>query len=83
MKQTGILGGGIAGLSLAYFIGDDSEVLEREDTCGGLCRSYSHEGFTFDLGGHIMFSKDKEILEHMISEAKQQSKPMSIAGIKG
>lgn len=63
MKQFGILGGGIAGLSLSYFLGPDSEVLEKEDTCGGLCRSYSKDGFTFDLGGHIMFSKDEEILQ--------------------
>jgi protoporphyrinogen oxidase len=63
LKRIGILGGGVAGLSLGYFLGADSEVLERESQCGGLCRSYEKEGFTFDLGGHIMFSKDTEILE--------------------
>ena len=62
-KQFGILGGGIAGLGLSYFLGEDSEVLEKDPTCGGLCRSYQHEGFTFDMGGHIIFSKDTEILD--------------------
>ncbi len=62
-KQFGILGGGIAGLSLSYFLGEDSEVLEKDASCGGLCRSYQHEGFTFDMGGHIIFSKDTEILD--------------------
>jgi protoporphyrinogen oxidase len=62
-KQFGILGGGLAGLSLAYFLGEDTEVLEKDDSCGGLCRSYHHEGFTFDMGGHIIFSRDTEILD--------------------
>jgi len=63
LKEFGILGGGIAGLSLSYFLGDDSEVLEKDSTCGGLCRSFETDGFTFDLGGHIIFSTDKEILQ--------------------
>jgi protoporphyrinogen oxidase len=66
-KQFGILGGGIAGLSLSYFLGEDSEVLEKDASCGGLCRSYHHEGFTFDMGGHIIFSKDIEILDFELS----------------
>jgi protoporphyrinogen oxidase len=67
LKRFGILGGGLAGLSLSYFLGPDSEVLEKEDQCGGLCRSFQKDGFTFDLGGHIMFSKDQEILDLNVS----------------
>ena len=67
MKRYGILGGGIAGLSLSYFLGPDSEVLEKDGTCGGLCRSYHTQGFTYDLGGHILFSKDQEILDFELS----------------
>src|SRR5271169_1275191 len=67
VKRVGILGGGIAGLSLSYFLGEDSEILEKDATCGGLCRSYQKEGFTYDLGGHIIFSKDKEILDFELS----------------
>lgn len=67
MKSVGILGGGIAGLSLSYFLGPDSEVLEKEGKCGGLCRSFQIDGFTYDLGGHILFSKDKEILDFELS----------------
>ncbi len=29
MKKIGILGGGIAGLSLSYFLGEDTEILEK------------------------------------------------------
>lgn len=67
MKRVGILGGGIAGLSLAYFLGPDSEVLEKESVCGGLCRSYRADGFTYDMGGHVIFSKDTEILDFELS----------------
>lgn len=63
MKRFGILGGGVAGLSLAYFLGPESEVLEKSAACGGLCRSFEKDGFTYDLGGHVLFSKDKEILD--------------------
>lgn len=67
MKEIGILGGGIAGLSLAYFIGESAEILEKSSRVGGLCRSFHKDGFTFDLGGHILFSKDQEILELELS----------------
>lgn len=63
MREIGILGGGIAGLSLAYFLGEDCEVLEKGKRAGGLCRSFHKDGFTFDMGGHILFSKDQEILD--------------------
>ncbi len=49
------------------FLGDDSEVLEKAARTGGLCRSFEKEGFTFDLGGHILFSKDEEILNLELS----------------
>jgi protoporphyrinogen oxidase len=62
LKEIGILGGGVAGLSLAHFLGERSEILEKSSHAGGLCRSFEKDGFTFDLGGHILFSKDQEIL---------------------
>jgi len=70
MKRIGILGGGVAGLSLSYFLGPDTEILEKDDQCGGLCRSFEKDGFTYDIGGHIMFSKDQEILDFEINLLK-------------
>ncbi len=67
MKEIGILGAGVAGLSLAYFLGEQSEVLEKGSRAGGLCRSFEKDGFTFDLGGHILFSKDQDILNLELS----------------
>ncbi len=62
-KSIAIIGGGIAGLSLAYFIGEDCEILEKSMQCGGLGRSFEKDGLTYDLGGHVVFSSDKEILK--------------------
>ena len=65
-KKFGILGGGIAGLSLAYFLKDKSAVIiEKNDALGGLCRSYNINGLAYDIGPHIMFSKNKAVLDLM------------------
>ncbi|MDD5188543.1 MAG: FAD-dependent oxidoreductase [Methanoregula sp.] len=61
-----ILGGGLSGLMLARLLHEQGEpviVLEAEQAYGGLCRSVSEQGFTFDRGGsHIIFSRDAEVL---------------------
>ena len=45
--KLGILGGGLSGLSLAHFYGADCEVLEKDDVCGGLCRTVTVTGPRF------------------------------------
>ena len=67
--KTVILGGGLSGLTLARLLhekGTDLLVLEAEPAYGGLCRSRTDKGFTFDIGGsHIIFSRDTEVLAFM------------------
>lgn len=58
-----ILGGGVAGLSLASFLDRSTVVIERESTVGGLSRSYLLNGIAYDVGPHIIFSKNKEVLD--------------------
>jgi len=69
--KTAVLGGGLTGVTLARLLherGDDVTVLERGETIGGLCRSKTEAGFTFDIGGsHIIFSRDAEALSFMLS----------------
>ena len=67
--KTAILGDGLSGLTLARLLreqGEEVVVLEAEPEYGGLCRSKTDQGFTFDTGGsHIIFSRDEEVLAFM------------------
>ena len=67
--KTLILGGGLSGLTLGSLLKDDFLILEKNHECGGLCRSLTSEGFTFDWGGsHIIFSKDEDVLKFMVDK---------------
>lgn len=63
--RVGILGGGLSGLSLQSMLKYDSEILEKEDRVGGLCRTFSKDGFHYDIGGHILFSKNQTFMEYV------------------
>ncbi|HEU4522803.1 MAG TPA: FAD-dependent oxidoreductase, partial [Thermoanaerobaculia bacterium] len=67
-RRVGILGGGISGIALASQLGADVDVLEKRNRIGGLCGTIIEDGFTFDAAGpHIMFSKNKDVLNLMVS----------------
>src|SRR3954462_14974233 len=56
-----IIGAGPTGLGAAHRLRelgfDDVVVLEANDYVGGLATSFTDEaGFTYDIGGHVMFS---------------------------
>ena|SRR5208337_2243034 len=61
--NIGILGGGISGLTLQRFLRHPSEVLEKEPESGGLCRTFWKDGFGYDVGGHILFSKHQHVTD--------------------
>src|SRR5688572_32787953 len=69
--RIAILGGGIAGIAAGYFLAIkniDFTIFETNDEIGGLCRSYTKSGFTFDLAGcHVLHPKSDEILELLLS----------------
>ncbi|WP_216318445.1 protoporphyrinogen/coproporphyrinogen oxidase [Deinococcus aestuarii] len=58
-----ILGAGPAGLSAAYHLEREYVVLEKNETPGGLCRSFELGGLTFDLGGHAFFTRHEPVRE--------------------
>lgn len=60
----------MAGLSLAHFLNKNSIVLEKEKKPGGLCRSFEFNEIFYDIGPHIMFSKNKKILNFLTSLAE-------------
>lgn len=70
--KTIILGAGLSGITTAYFLQqyeqyEDITLLEMESTPGGLCRTIRKEGYLYDIGPHILFSKDTEMLNLMLN----------------
>lgn len=69
--KIAILGGGISGVALARLLAADGHratVLEKAERPGGLCKSRRYGEFTFDeAGGHILFSKDKRVLDWQLA----------------
>jgi protoporphyrinogen oxidase len=65
MLEKLILGGGASGISTAILV-PNSTIIEAGPKIGGLSNSKSIDGFTFDQGPHIMFSKDKDVLGIMV-----------------
>ena len=56
-----ILGAGLTGLSTAYHLRLPSVVLEREGEVGGLARTHTEDGFTFDCTGHLLHLRDPRV----------------------
>lgn len=59
-----ILGGGLAGLTAGWALtqaGRRVQVLEGDESVGGLARTVARDGFRFDLGGHRFFTHDTQI----------------------
>ena len=69
MENKLILGGGASGLSAAVLL-PHSTIIESSSKVGGLSNSKSMDGFTFDQGPHIMFSRDKQVLSLMVDSLR-------------
>ena len=66
--SVGILGGGLAGITIAAHLERDCEILEKESRGGGHCQTVQEHGFTYDAGGpHIIFSRNQEMVDYMVS----------------
>jgi len=65
-----IVGAGIAGLSTAYHLQKkDYHIYEKEGEVGGLCRSFTQDGFTFDFTGHLLHLRSeyaRKLLEKLL-----------------
>jgi len=66
--KISILGGGISAISLANFLQKEKKIkeiiiFEKEKEAGGLLRSYKINKIFYDVGPHIIFSRNKEILK--------------------
>ncbi|MCX5782800.1 MAG: FAD-dependent oxidoreductase, partial [Elusimicrobia bacterium] len=69
MPEIIIIGAGLTGTSLGYFLKKDFVILEKEKVPGGLCRSIKIDGFTFDYSGHFLHlhqNKTKQLLKNLL-----------------
>ncbi len=66
-----ILGAGLTGLSAAYHSG--TIIFEKEKEVGGTCRSFRSDGFIFDLGIHVLHTKNRYVLGLLNSEKQDIS----------
>lgn len=62
-----IIGAGPSGLSYGLFSNKKKIILEKNDFPGGHASSFKKKGFTLDYGPHILFSKNKDILNFIIA----------------
>lgn len=51
---------------MSMFLREPSEIVERESHPGGTASSFQTAGYTFDYGPHIMFSRNREVLDFMV-----------------
>jgi protoporphyrinogen oxidase len=61
MRDTVILGAGLAGMSTAYHLKSGYEIIERESAPGGLVVTHERDGFHFDVTGHWLHMRDAGI----------------------
>ena len=65
-SDIGVIGAGPSSLTLAIFTNQKISIYEQDEIAGGHAKSFKIGPWTFDRGPHIMFSKDKKILNWMI-----------------
>jgi protoporphyrinogen oxidase len=70
-RKIVVLGAGIGGLSVGYFLTKtgkyDVTVLEKSPLIGGLCASFEHKDFTLDYGAHKIYSVIPGVLDEIRS----------------
>lgn len=66
-SRLAVIGAGPSGLSVGLFLNDNCDILEAQDHVGGHASSFFAQGFTFDYGPHILFSRDQQILNFIVA----------------
>lgn len=62
-----IIGGGISGITLAYYLKDDYLILEKENEVGGYCRTIKNPNYVWDFAGHFYHFKTDEMKKLFLS----------------
>ncbi len=81
MNHITILGGGLAGLSVAYYTGKRdlaSTLYEENAVTGGNCVTFHHGGFHFDSGAHRFLDEYAEITREVKALLGDDLKPIDV-----
>ncbi|SIS44769.1 protoporphyrinogen oxidase [Salimicrobium salexigens] len=65
-RKTVVIGGGITGLSAAYYLqkaGVDTELVEKTERLGGKVRTFHKDGFTIERGPDSFLARKTSMLE--------------------
>lgn len=62
-----IIGGGISGLTLAYYLKKNYLILEKESEVGGYCRTIKNPNYVWDYAGHFYHFKTEEMRRLFLS----------------
>ena len=69
MKKAIIIGGGITGLSTAWKLSENGckvNVIECDNSIGGLAKSIKMGNYFFDIGPHAFTTKDEEVFKKVM-----------------
>ncbi len=66
-----IIGGGLSGLSMAYYLGDDYLILEKENTVGGYCRTIPNANYVWDFAGHFYHFRNEKYKKLFLSMVEE------------
>ena len=69
MKQIKnlIIGGGISGLTVAYYLKKDFLIVEKEQELGGYCRTIHNPNYVWDYAGHFYHFKTEQMKQLFLS----------------
>ncbi|MEM6333111.1 MAG: FAD-dependent oxidoreductase [Planctomycetota bacterium] len=79
MTRALVIGSGMAGLGAARRLqerGVKPLVVEQQERIGGHTKSHTHDGFTFDEGPHISFSKNERMQGVLAAAVKDDYTPL-------
>lgn len=65
-SRLAVIGAGPSGLAVSLFLNSCPDILEAQTQVGGHAASFKEQGFTFDYGPHILFSRDQQILDFIV-----------------
>lgn len=82
MKNIVIMGAGMAGFGASHALNKEnvkSVIFEKLSHHGGMASSFTIDGYTFDTGPHISFTKDEQIQQLWAESVKNEYETLDVS----